>query len=173
MHKEQISGYVSNELFSAISLPYSSGTFHMRIVLPNENVPISTVVNALGRPGYLAECMRQTKTCKVDLSLPKYEIKADFRLDDILQTLGVNKAFYTSDGFSALTDAPFSVSKVKQAVCLKVDEEGSEGAAATAIVSDSAPLFDKATFNADRPFLFMITENETGAILFIGTVETL
>ena len=62
---------------------------------------------------------------------------------------------------------------VKQSACLKVDEEGREGAVVTIAFIDMAapPVFEKATFEADRPFLFMITEGGTDVILFIGSVE--
>lgn len=173
MHKQQISFYYSNELFSTITLPYASETYYMRLVLPQENVSLDDVVSALERPGYLNDCLKDGDQRDVELALPKFEIQSEFSLNDALHAAGMNRAFDSLDGFKEMTDTPNRISKIKQAVCLKVDEEGSEGAAATASINTTSPFFEKAIFKADRPFLFMITENETGAILFVGTVETL
>ncbi|MDE6171594.1 MAG: hypothetical protein K2G34_00670 [Bacteroides sp.] len=108
------------------------------------------------------------------MSIPKFEIKADLQLKDALMSMGVHRAFdIEADGFRNMIDVRFFISMVKQSACLKVDEEGSEGAVVTIAFIDMAapPVFEKATFEADRPFLFMITEGGTDVILFIGSVE--
>ena len=152
MHRETTTYYWANELFSSISLPYASGAYQMRLILPNKGVALSDVVNAVKTPGYLESCLKESKLCRVNMSIPKFDSNAD--------------------GFRDMADVPFFISMVKQSACLKVDEEGSEGAAVTIIVGDTDFLVpEKVTFEADRPFLFMITEGGTDVLLFIGSVE--
>lgn len=173
MHRETTTYYWANELFSSISLPYASGAYQMRLILPNKGVALSDVVNAVKTPGYLESCLKESKLCRVNMSIPKFDIKADLRLEDTLMSMGMYHAFDSNaDGFRDMADVPFFISMVKQSACLKVDEEGSEGAAVTIIVGDTDFLVpEKVTFEADRPFLFMITEGGTDVLLFIGSVE--
>lgn len=165
-----VSSYNQNELFASLSLAYSTGTYHMHVVVPAEQASLSQVVDAIGQPGYLSKQLKWSPR-SVQVSLPRFEVKADYELKEVLRSLGIESAFNMQDAeFGALTDQDFFVSKVKQSASLKVDEEGSEGAAVTLIAGATSSLFEKAVFKADRPFLFFITENETGVILFAGKV---
>lgn len=170
MNREIISSYSKNELFSSIALDYSTGTYSMRLILPEENVSLEQVVETISQPGYLSESLEWNPS-EVKVSIPRFEIKADYELINTLRLLGIETAFNSVTAeFGALTDQDFFVSKVKHSTCLKVDEEGSEGAAVTLIGGATSPMYEKAVFEADKPFLFMISENETGAILFAGKV---
>lgn len=170
MNREIISSYSKNELFSSIALDYSTGTYSMRLILPEENVSLEQVVETISQPGYLSESLEWNPS-EVKVSIPRFEIEADYELINTLRLLGIETAFNSVTAeFGALTDQDFFVSKVKHSTCLKVDEEGSEGAAVTLIGGATSPMYEKAVFEADKPFLFMISENETGAILFAGKV---
>lgn len=169
MHKEELTSYMQNDLFAMAAMPYINGTFKMHVILPAGDVPMSDVVSALSKAGYWQDCVRESKSFEVKFSLPRFKVDYEIELNSILQQAGMNSAFVNGQAdFSRLTDDHFFVSEVKQLACLSVDEEGSEGAAVTVIKGDGAPLLEKAVFNANRPFLFMISENVTGAILFMG-----
>lgn len=89
-----------------------------------------------------------------------------------LQALGMKKAFTNEADFSSMSDIATYISLVQQATRLKVDEEGSEGAAVTVIEGDlMSPLpEEEVDFFLDRPFLFQILEPSTGTVLFMGQV---
>lgn len=170
MNNKIISLYNKNELFSTLALSYSTGTYYMNLIVPEENVSLQQVVETISQPGYLSDHLKWNPS-EVEISIPRFEIEADYELINALRLLGIQTAFNRATAeFGALTEQDFFVSRVKHSTCLKVDEEGSEGAAVTLIGGATAPMYEKAVFKADRPFLFLISENETGAILFIGKV---
>lgn len=176
MHKDGSFYSYSDELFSTIALPYSTGTYYMRLIVPAESASLKEVVTALSKRGYLADCLQKSEVRDVELSLPRFEIESDNELKEALSMMGMNASFNLQQAdFSDLADNSFIVSGVKHSACFKVDEEGSEGAAVTAIMTDGAFIepHEKLILKADRPFLFMVTENETGAILFMGKVGVL
>lgn len=175
MHKKQIAHYAENSLFSTMFLSYSCGSYYMRLILPKEGVALAEVVEALREPWRLYECLQESQLYEVNLSLPRFDVKSDFELNEVLSALGMKQAFDIHNaGFENMSETPLAVSKVKHSVCMKVDEEGSEGAAVTSaemIETSAGPAYGKVDFNADHPFLFLIAERMTNAVLFLGTVE--
>ena len=112
--------------------------------------------------------MRETK---ISVSLPKFEFSTKYELSDILQNLGMKKAFTPGvadfSGMSSNGKSLF-ISAVLHQAYIKVDEEGTEAAAATVVVISKTTA--AITFRADHPFIFIIQERKTGNILFIGRV---
>jgi serpin B len=109
---------------------------------------------------------------QVNLAMPKFEYEAGFGLKGPLQSLGMETAFGTAADFSGITGKPdLFISDVYHKAFVKVDEEGTEAAAATAVVMQltSAPVLP-VEVKVDRPFIFIIRDIETGAILFLGHV---
>ena len=105
--------------------------------------------------------------------MPRFTLENKMDLTPALQALGMKKAFSGGADFSSMSDVATYISLVQQATRLKVDEEGSEGAAVTVIVSDlMRPLpEEEVDFFLDRPFLFQIIESSTGTVLFMGQVS--
>jgi serpin B len=109
---------------------------------------------------------------KVDVALPKFRIEADCLLGDALVQLGVVNAFGDGADFSGVSDETFAIDQVLHKAVLDVDEQGFEGAAATAVMMKLTSL-DTATpirFHVDRPF-HVLVRHRTGAIFFIARVE--
>ena len=109
----------------------------------------------------------------VDLMLPKLELRTSYELGPPLQRLGMGIAFGNGADFSNITTAErLAIDSVVHKTFLRVDEKGTEAAAATAveIVAVSAPPPPRVRFHADHPFLFMLRDRETGAILFFGRI---
>lgn len=104
--------------------------------------------------------------------MPRFTLENKMDLTPTLQALGMKKAFSGGADFSSMSDIATYISLVQQATRLKVDEEGSEGAAVTVIEGDlMSPLpEEKVDFFLDRPFLFQILEPATGTVLFMGQV---
>ena len=171
-------GFFQNELFALSSLPYLNHAFSMRFILPNEDTPMGSVVEALAQKGYLESCLQKIEHCNVVFKIPRFEIQMEhLDLEKSLHILNVKKIFSSEADFDKLADIKSYVSQIFQACRLKVDEEGSEGSAVTTIISDPTDIISpenpkEVTFCANRPFLFQIIENQTGAVLFMGKVES-
>ena len=162
--------YQDNDDFRVVSLPYGNGAFSMKVILPQEGKTLSEVTAALKTTDW-NEFLSEMVRCDVDLWLPKFETKYSKKLNDILSEMGMPSAFSaTAADFKAMSDDALCLSFVKQDAVIKVDEEGTE----TAVVSSAGMMATSAgpgehiVFHADHPFLYLITESSTGAILFAG-----
>lgn len=175
MHQTVEHGYLARgESFTSAVLPYVGGHYEMRFILPDEGATVDEVADALASPGVLQAAIDNGEECRINYAVPRFEMENDITLNGALQSLGMKLAFTDEGDLSALTTPYAPVSTIFQVATLKVDEEGSEGAAVTA-VTDGAPLPDEARkeidFTLDRPFLFLLTETGTGTVLFMGKME--
>lgn len=110
---------------------------------------------------------------KVDLALPRFRVEADCSLNDALIQLGVIKAFGEGADFSGICDEAFALEHVLHKAVLDVDEQGFEGAAATAVMMKLTSLDSEAPvrFHIDRPFHVLVRYHLTGAVYFLARVE--
>lgn len=162
--------YQENDDYRVVRLPYGNGAFNMLVILPQNEKTLADLTSSLKTNDW-NEFLQRMVTCDVDLWLPKFETKYAKKLNDILSDMGMPVAFNAFDAdFKAMADADLYLSFVKQDAVIKVDEEGTEAA-----VISSAGMKDAAAgpgqhivFHADHPFLYLITESSTGAILFAG-----
>ncbi|MCP4957964.1 MAG: serpin family protein [Actinomycetia bacterium] len=109
----------------------------------------------------------------VNLKLPRWEFRTQVGLTQSLSELGMPTAFTRAADFSSMsTDAELLITDVIHEVFISVDEEGTEVAAATAVAVavESAPADPPLLLSVDRPFLFWIEDDPTGALLFLGQV---
>jgi serpin B len=109
---------------------------------------------------------------EVALTMPRFEFESEFSLKDTLEDMGMPTAFSGAADFSGMTGSPdLSISEVIHKAFVSVDEEGTEAAAATAVImGETAMPAEPAEVTIDRPFIFLIRDIETGAILFVGRV---
>lgn len=163
-------GYQSDDIFRAVRLPYGNGAFSMTVFLPQTGHTLKEVVKRLKAIGWSgAESMASSE---VDLWLPRFETKYHIKLNDILSQMGMPRSFDPEKAdFKAMSAYALYLSFVQQDAVIKVDEEGSEAA----VVSSAGMMKETAVgpgnlviFHADEPFLYVITEASTGAILFAG-----
>ena len=153
--------------YSAIELPYSGEDLSMVIILPStEN--FNEIESSLDKSMVDDIVDRMTET-ELAIILPKFEMESTFRLHDALSSMGMSVAFNFGEAdFSGMDGTQdLFISDVFHKAYVLVNEEGTEAAAATAVVmtlgSASSP-----GFIADHPFIFLIRDRETGAILFMG-----
>ena len=106
------------------------------------------------------------------MTLPKFKMTSEFMLKDVLSEMGMPMAFDAAKAdFSGMTTASkLFISDVVHKAFVDVNEEGTEAAAATAVVMEYMSLPLPATFRADHPFVFLIRDNRTGSILFLGAL---
>jgi len=154
--------------FSAIDLKYGDGDYSMTILLPNRNMTLDSVMAQFTDENWRS-WLGQFATEDLALQIPKFEIEYDKSLKDVLNTLGMGIAFSDFADFTGINrQGNLQISEVKHKTYVKVDEEGTEAAAVTSVEIGftSAPF----SFTVDRPFVFVIHENHSGTILFMGKI---
>lgn len=163
-------GYAAGQGYQAVELPYLGGELSMVIVLPAEGTFQDWARN-LDSQG-LATIVGDMERTQVQLSMPKFSFESGFRLRDALTQLGMREAFRGTADFSGMTGSrDLFISDVYHKAFVAVDEEGTEAAAATAVVMElTAAPGQPVEVTVDRPFVFLIRDIETGAILFLGHV---
>jgi len=160
--------YIEGNGFQALELPYEGEDLAMVILLPNQVDGLSALEQSLNAAG-LAQTLAGLQKRKVRVSLPKFKMTAEFELADVLAKMGMPLAFSGTADFSGMTgNRDVFISAVVHKAFVEVNEEGTEAAAATAVVAKRASL--PPAFRADHPFLFLIRDTRSGSILFMGRV---
>jgi len=161
--------YADTEDLQILELPYKGDKISMLILLPTENLDaIEPILTAKK----LDEYKSQMKETKMDLiSLPKFEFDTKYFMNETLGALGMPTAFSENADFSGMTGKKdLFIGFVIHQAYVKVDEKGTEAAAATAVGMKLTAVMPRNVFRADHPFIFIIQEKETGNILFLGRV---
>lgn len=165
-------GYAESKDLQILELPYQGETLSMVIFLPKERDGLADLegsLNADALKGWLAG-LRPTE---VEANLPTFRMTSDFSLRDTLSALGMPSAFEPGKAdFSGIADAKqgLFISAVVHKAFVEVNEEGTEAAAATAASHSCGAPPRHTVFLADQPFLFLIRDRKSGAILFMGRV---
>lgn len=168
MHQEDMNvGYKENDLYQAVSLPFGNGTYNLQVFLPREGKTLDNLLQNLNSTNWQMNNDVYSNNV-IDLKLPRFEISTDQRLEKVMAELGMPSAFSSqSADFSKMCNTQTYIGLMKQMAKIKLDEQGTESAAVTVIgVSTGFP--HEATFHANRPFLYVISEQSTGIILFMG-----
>lgn len=160
--------YQKNDLFSSVILPYKNDKYSMTILLPNEDKSTNDIVEKLNATTW-ENWQNNYETTDVHLSLPKFKFEYKNTLNDELTNLGFGDLF-GNPNLSGISDASLKVSEVLQKTFIDVNEKGTEAAAVTVIGIEVTSLPQIAEINCNKPFLFLITEKNTGSICFIGKV---
>ena len=153
-----------------LELPYKGDKISMLVLLPSEN--LNAIESSLTAEK-LNEYKLKMKETKLDsISLPKFEFDTKYFMKDTLSALGMPTAFSGSADFSGMTGKrDLFIDFVIHQAYVKVDEKGTEAAAATAVGMRTTSVRPRTDFRADHPFIFIIQEKETGNILFLGRVN--
>ena len=165
--------YYRGDIFQAISLPYRDGQMSMYILLPDPESGINAFLESLNAERW-EDWMSKFQQQRVLLVLPKFRLEYKGRLKNMLKTLGMGITFRDEADFSRMALPPpegLFINEVIHSTVVDVHENGTEAAAATAggpIIG--APLVEIVPFIADRPFFFVIRDNKTKTILFMGVV---
>ena len=193
MHQNVLINYKENDTYTAIMMPYGDDYWNMTVMLPKEGKTTDDVINYLaGTVYYKTEGDPESGyyvPYEVDLKLPRFETMSDTEdlarkdsdipkesgLITLLKKMGIQLAFDPScEEICNMCGLPVYISMMRQKAKIKVNEEGSEAAAVTvagareeSLGSDVRPN-PKATFHANRPFVYVIREASSGVILFIG-----
>jgi serpin B len=170
MHNHAAYAYYGDQDLQAIDLPYGDSLFSMTVLLPNPSVDIDTFAGTLTEEN-LNRWIGSLKPGgdAIDLYLPKFRLEYEKTLNDMLKEMGMGIAFSGAADFTRIErSGGLAISEVKHKTFVEVNEEGTEAAAATSvgIIRTSLPP----QMRVDRPFIFLIRERTSGAILFIGKI---
>jgi serpin B len=173
MHGEREAEILDAPECAVLRLPYKGLSVEMLVFLPSPSNTVADVEALLGGP-FLDRLAASPWQGKVSIALPKFEFDSSHDLKPILSAMGMDAAFSPLDAdFSGIAPQLY-LSAALQKANVTVDEEGTEAAAATVAIgkANSAwpPPPQPRPFVADRPFLFLIREMDTGLVLFLGRV---
>jgi serpin B len=169
MKQGQELSYAEGEGYQAVSLPYGMSGLSMVLLVPPAGQfgafesslsaeRVDAIVKGLGR-------------WSVTLSMPKFDFESSFDLGETLATMGMPDAFTELADFSGMTGSrDLLIQAVVHKAFVSVDEEGTEAAAATAVVMGPTSVPEHVDLTIDRPFIFLIRDYETGTVLFVGRV---
>ena len=181
MHQNVLISYIKNDIYSAISLPYGNCLYSMTVLLPEEGKTTYNVIAEMAKDGWKVGFTSLMSAYEVDLKLPRFETSSDTDELDIkdglvglMKKMGIILAF--DDHLAQIPnmcDVPVYIAMMRQKAKIKVNEEGSEAAAVTVAGMDKMAMsqpkeYPKATFHANRPFVYFISEASSGVILFVG-----
>ena len=166
--------YFEDARLKAVEIPYKDNKASMVIFLPKKYEGIAEMAGFI-ETGYYEEITNALKFSSVNVSVPKFEATSRFSLAKTLSEMGMPLAFSPGGAdFSGMTGfRNLYISDVIHQAFIHVDEKGTEAAAATAVVGRcmaAPPSPDVKYFVADHPFIFLIRDNITGSILFMGTM---
>jgi serpin B len=171
MRQDENLAYAENSQAQIVEIPYVGNNLSMVIILPRE-VDGLAALEANLTADKLTRWMNKLFEYKVSLMLPKFKLNTASDLTGPLQALGMTDAFNGAANFSGITPISIELTKVVHDAYVNVDETGTVAAGATGVVAgptitDAPPT---AVFRANHPFLFLIRDQSSGAILFMGRV---
>ena len=158
--------------FSAIELPYENNDLSMIIFLPEAVGGLADFEQGLtgGTVKKWIDDLLKSRGREISVSLPEFKATCEFQLAKVLSEMGMPGAFLLPPAdFSGMTGKKdLFIGNVIHKAFVDVNEEGTEAAAATAVVVQRLAVIRPLLFRANHPFVFLIRENQTGSILFIG-----
>lgn len=173
MHQGETFRYLADDGFEAIELPYLGEQATMVVLVPTEAKGLPAIEAKL-TAATLDAWLGKMRYEMVDLGLPRFQNECSFTLNPELQALGVKEAFvYPAADFTGMSETKeLFIALVLHKSFVGVNEEGTEAAAATAVLMEAggAPA-EPLRLTIDRPFLYVIRDTKTGTILFLGRVS--
>lgn len=160
--------YTKGVDYKAVRLPYGSGKTSMYCLLPGDGIDINEFIKSMSLEKW-ADIRKNIKEVEdVILQIPRFKLEYGIKiLNDSLKALGIEEAFSDRADFSGIREG-INISRVLHKAVIEVNEEGSEAAAATVVEMKESAAMDPITFIANRPFVFIIADDTTGTILFMG-----
>ncbi len=161
--------YTDSDFVSLLKIPYK-GSFEMDILLPNRSIDINKYITEMTLDDFyymLDNAVKNPSEGSYKIGLPKFKGKFDYELQNILNAMGINQAFSSSADFGKFSTRRSAIGLVKQSASIDVDEHGTKVEVASGATDDDiavAPNY----FIVDSPFIYIIRERNSGAILFMG-----
>jgi serine protease inhibitor len=161
--------YAKGPGWQAVELPYLGGSLAMTVIVPDDLTAFEAVMDSASMAGIVAGLTTKT----VQVSLPRFDIQTATGLGDQLAQMGMPLAFdpNAADFSGMTTQEQLYISAVVHQANITVDENGTEAAAATAVIASASSMpAELITLRIDHPFLFELRDVPTGTVLFLGRV---
>jgi len=172
MHQKAKFGYMQTDEIQVLELPYVDDELSMIILLPKQVEGLGGLEETLNNEN-LSQWLSKIRKREVSVYVPRFEMTSQFSLASVLESMGIKDAFSREADFSGMTgERDLYISAVIHKAYVDVNEEGTEATAATAVAMKMTAIGPSQTliFRADHPFVFLIRDNQTGSILFMGRV---
>ncbi|MDI9638101.1 serpin family protein [Oscillatoria amoena NRMC-F 0135] len=164
--------YLETDNFQAISLPYSNGRWSLYVFLPKPDRNLAQFQQQLNAENW-DTWMAQFRRREGSIQLPRFKMEYSTNLEQTLSALGMGVAFSRQAEFTQMTTEPVYIDQVKHKTFVEVNEEGTEAAAVTSIgIRTTSAQMPTEPFQmvVDRPFFCAIRDNQTGSLLFLGSI---
>ncbi|TYQ14585.1 UNVERIFIED_CONTAM: serpin B [Acetivibrio alkalicellulosi] len=156
--------------FKVLRLPYGNGKTSMYCILPSEDISINQFINNLNESKWeeIRESVSNTKDVLVNI--PRFNIEYGIKsLKDVLISMGMEEPFYDQADFSKMRGSrDIYIDEVFHKAIIEVNEEGSEAAGVTVVVMKELAVMEPLKFIANRPFVFLIADDTTDTVIFMG-----
>ncbi|MFC2138062.1 serpin family protein, partial [Bacteroidota bacterium] len=169
MGEVDLNTYNNSEMV-LVEIPYGNGDFNMCIILPLKDNKVDDILENLNSDT-LDFFISNANISSINLLMPKFKIEYEQKLNDVLISMGMPKAFSMSAEFPNLfenIEEGLFIDRVNHKTFIEVDEEGTEAAAATVVVVAEFSAITENIIRLDKPFIYLIREKTTGVILFAG-----
>ena len=173
MYQQTDLEYYKDLKIQSICIPYLCNQFSMMIILPNKKYGILDIEKKLDK-AYFDKIKNKSESLEVILSLPKFKIETELKPKESIKNMGYTNMFSTEANFTNISqEGGLMIGGIIHKTYIEIDEKKTEAAAVTKLtiisygVSSSKPPKPK-KFTADHPFIFLIIDNRTNAVLFIG-----
>lgn len=166
--------YTSNNLFSAVQLGYGAGNYNMYVFLPQAESSVQDIVDEMDKNTWTNWMGSFNDSVNVDIQFPRLKYEYEIKLNEVLSDMGMGVAFTGDADFTRINKGGnLKIDYVKHKTFIDVNEKGTEAAAVTVVAIELTSVGGSRNvqFRVDRPFFYAITEKDTGAILFMGTVK--
>ena len=174
MQKTDAVPYINNDVFSAIKMAYGAGNYNMYVFLPHTDNSLEDILNGLSQNNWTDWMESFSDSVNADIKLPRLKYDYEIKLNQVLSDMGMQVAFTDNANFTGINKAGnLKIDEVKHKTFIEVNEKGTEAAAVTSVgmVVTSIGPPTNVQFNVNRPFFYAICEEDTNAILFMGTVK--
>jgi len=172
MNRKGLYFLYNDDIISAISIPYKNSKQSMMILLPNKVDGIGLLEKNLDNY-YIENILNDMQQVELKLSIPKFTSEYSVNLKKAFMEMGLKEAFTNHADFSGMsTENDLKIDKILHKARIDVSEEGTEAAAATAVIMvRKTAIMKPIEFKADHPFIYLIRDNNTSSILFMGRLS--
>ncbi len=168
MRMQETIDYMKGEDFKAVKMYYGNKKTAMYCLLPDEDLDINSFIETLDTNRWAQIQEGLTEVEDLVLQIPQFKMEYGIKnLNETLKSLGMSEAFEPNADFSGIREGLF-ISRVLHKAVIEVNEEGSEAAGVTVVEVKESAMEEPISFIADRPFVFIIADEEMGSILFMG-----
>ncbi len=173
MHQTQPMQYMETSDVQVLEKDYKGNDLSMVFILPKKKGALSQLSATWNNTVY-EQWVSKLQTRKVEVCLPKFTFNTEYEMSKVLAAMGMPLAFSDQADFSGISRSmPLTISHVVHQAFVRVDEKGTEAAAATAVIMKEVSAFVEPplVFNADHPFMVILRDKRSGSILFMGCVK--